>query len=172
MADAGQKFLADEQATAEAGADLAHAALQRVPLEPFAVMLYLSGDLGAGKTSLARGIIRALGHRGAVRSPTYTLLEPYDETRVPVCHFDLYRLGDPSEVEFLGVEDCFASGRLCLVEWPDRGESAIPTADLALHLCSEGAGRRLEWEARTPAGRELIRALPASWQSDGYDACR
>ncbi len=154
----GNRFLDSEQATEAAGAAIARAAASLLASGnlPAALMITLSGDLGAGKTCLARGVMRALGHRGPVKSPTYTLVEPYEDTRIPVCHFDLYRLVDPEEVEFLGVDDCFESGRLCLVEWPDRGAGFLPSADLAIRLSPEKTGRRLQWHAMTAAGSRLV----------------
>lgn len=162
----GSVFLRDEQATESAGAALGCAAEALMPSLPSALVVYLRGDPGAGKTCLARGVIRGLGYTGAVKSPTYTLLEPYEETRFPVCHFDLYRLGDPVEVEFLGVEDCFETGHLCLVEWPDNGAGSVPAADLETELVTERNGRRLKWRAGTRAGRQLGIALSRAGHTD------
>ncbi|MCE8018224.1 tRNA (adenosine(37)-N6)-threonylcarbamoyltransferase complex ATPase subunit type 1 TsaE [Halomonas sp. MCCC 1A17488] len=121
--------------------------------------VYLEGELGAGKTTLTRGILRAHGHAGAVKSPTYTLLEPYELKGGRVYHFDLYRLGDPEELEFIGGRDLFADDALCIVEWPSRGEGWLPMPDLhvALSLCDSGREARLE--AYTEHGRSALEAL-------------
>lgn len=163
MQQEGRVFLADEAATESAGAALGRAAAEICGNLPAALMVYLHGDLGAGKTCLARGVMRGLGHAGAVKSPTYTLLEPYEDTRIPVCHFDLYRLSDPGEVEFLGVDECFEAGRLCLVEWPDRGAGCMPSADLVIRLTPHQRGRHLQWQASGPAGAQLIESLSQGW---------
>jgi len=153
--ESGALYLPDESATESAGSALAGGAETLISSWRSALMVYLRGDLGAGKTCLVRGVMRRLGHAGAVKSPTYTLLEPYERTRVPVCHFDLYRLSDPGEVEFLGVEDCFGSGHLCLVEWPDRGAGRMPAADLEIELEIAHSGRVLHWRSGTAAGHRL-----------------
>lgn len=136
--------LADAAATEALGAALART------LPPRAV-LHLEGDLGAGKTTLARGLLRALGVTGAVRSPTYTLVERYDTAAGEAIHLDLYRIGDPGELEFLGLES--DAGRLWLIEWPQRGAGALPAADLVLRLGHAGAGRVAVLEPRSDAGR-------------------
>lgn len=159
----GCVFLDDEQATEAAGAALGRAAGTLCGNLPAALMVYLQGDLGAGKTCLARGVMRGLGHAGAVKSPTYTLLEPYEDTRIPVCHFDLYRLSDPGEVEFLGVDECFEAGRLCLVEWPDRGAGCVPPANLVIRLTPHRKGRLLHWNASDSAGAQLAESLSQDW---------
>ena len=155
--------LADESATIGFGGALAEA------MDKGGLCIYLRGDLGAGKTTLSRGIITALGHRGAVKSPTYTLVEPYELEERTVYHFDLYRLVEAAELEFLGVEDYFSAAALCLVEWPARGEGFIPAADLVLNLWhevavdsgSDGCARALHCEACSPRGVALLSALTA-----------
>ncbi len=119
----------------------------------------LEGVLGAGKTTFVRGFLRALGHAGSVRSPTYTLVEPYRIGGVEVIHMDLYRLADPMELEDMGVRDYFGSSSWIFVEWPERGAGVLPTADLSLRLEPEGAGRHALAEAVSPLGVSWLRAL-------------
>ena len=122
-------------------------------------VVYLQGDLGAGKTILSRGIIRALGHQGAVKSPTYTLVEPYELPAVTIYHFDLYRLADPEELEYMGIREYFGPRNLCLVEWADRGAGEIPDPDVKLSINHHGEGRRITIEACTHHGKTMLEAL-------------
>lgn len=122
-------------------------------------IVYLDGDLGTGKTTLVRGVLRGLGHRGSVRSPTYTLLEPYDLGALRLFHLDLYRLGDPEELEFLGLRDLLDADSVLFVEWPQRGAGVLPPADLEIRLDYSASGRVLELMPRTPAAEALLAAL-------------
>ncbi len=110
-------------------------------------LVFLEGDLGAGKTTLCRGILRGLGYQGRVRSPTYTLMESYEVPSGYVYHFDLYRINHPEELEFIGGRDYFLPHNLCLVEWPERGKGWLPAPDLVIHLSGAGEQRQLllEW---------------------------
>lgn len=142
-------FLPDASATDAIAARFA------ATLPPASVMLHLQGDLGAGKSSFARALLRALGIQGPIRSPTYTLVERYPLTEGrEALHLDLYRIGDPGELEFLGIDhDAVA---LWLVEWPERGASALPAPDLRLSMAIEGEGRRLQVAANTAIGQAWV----------------
>lgn len=157
MSDAVDLFLADAEATARLAQALARTA-------PRPAVVLLHGDLGAGKSTLARAWLRALGVTGAIRSPTYTLVERYPLAGGgEALHLDLYRIGDGAELEFLGLDD--ADAALWLVEWPERGGDALPPADLRITLAMEADGRRATlvplgpagtpWLARATAGQSL-----------------
>ncbi|MCL1126145.1 tRNA (adenosine(37)-N6)-threonylcarbamoyltransferase complex ATPase subunit type 1 TsaE [Shewanella surugensis] len=122
-------------------------------------VLYLSGDLGAGKTTLSRGLIQGLGHKGAVKSPTYALVEPYEFNDMVVYHFDLYRLLDPEELEFMGIRDYFTDNSIGLIEWPDRGFGLIPEADVAILMKYDGMERIITLEAKTEKGYSMLSCI-------------
>jgi len=151
--------LADAAATERLGAMLARA------LGPGGAVLYLRGDLGTGKTTLARALLRTLGHVGAVRSPSYTLVEPYDIGGRPVFHLDLYRLSAPGELEYLGLRDLDPGRDLILVEWPEHGLGELPPADLEIGLNYQGMGRQATILAGSKPGTTILGGLQAGTYS-------
>jgi len=147
--------LPDAAATERAGAALARALAA-------GMVVTLAGDLGAGKTTLARGVLRALGWRGPVKSPTYTLVEHYPLSNLYLYHFDFYRFDDVSEWDDAGVAECFRDDALCLVEWPERVAGRLPGPDVAItlaHASAGATGRTLTATATTRAGERCIDAL-------------
>ncbi|OCR24327.1 ATPase [Pseudomonas syringae] len=122
-------------------------------------LIFLEGDLGAGKTTLSRGIIRGLGHVGAVKSPTFTLVEPYEIGSIRAFHFDLYRLVDPEELEYLGIRDYFEDDALCLIEWPQRGAGFLPKPDLTITIGAHAEGRSLTLSPGGSRGETWCAAL-------------
>jgi tRNA threonylcarbamoyladenosine biosynthesis protein TsaE len=152
------RILADETATESFARELASA----MPVSAEPLIVYLEGDLGTGKTTLARGMLRALGERGPVRSPTYGLLAQYPLPGGLVRHLDLYRLRGPEELEALALRDLLPGSRLWLVEWPGRGAGALPPPDLHVVLDLEGRGRGVHVSADSEAGRQWLGALSGS----------
>jgi tRNA threonylcarbamoyladenosine biosynthesis protein TsaE len=144
--------LPDEEATLALGRRLA-------ALVEGGVVIYLHGDLGAGKTTFARAFLRALGVGERVKSPTYSLVEGYDLGGRRAFHLDLYRIADPGELEWLGLDSLAEPGAVVLVEWPERGAGALPPVDLDIHLRHEAGGRAARFEPRTGVGRGLAESL-------------
>ena len=125
-----------------------------------ALQVQLHGDLGSGKTTFARGFLRALGYAGVVRSPTYTLVECYDVGAITVVHADLYRLQDPDELEALGLRDLAIAGHIWLIEWPQRGGRWLPAADLDVTLGARPDFHELELQGATAAGAQWLARIP------------
>lgn len=122
-------------------------------------IVYLHGTLGAGKTTFCRGVLAAWGHQGTVKSPTYTLVEPYVLDAQRVYHFDLYRLGDPEELEFIGVRDYFDGQSLVLIEWPERGQGMLAKADLHIEILLNKHGRTVQVRAETEKAGQVLKQL-------------
>ncbi len=123
------------------------------------LVLYLQGQLGAGKTTLARGLLRGFGYEGAVRSPTFTLLEPYEFENMTLVHLDLYRLGHGEELEFLGLREYCREDTIILVEWPERGEGFLPQADVICFIKLDVDGRELTFTSNSDSGRKFVGQL-------------
>lgn len=145
-------FLADEAATLAFAAKLAG-------IVGDTAIIFLQGQLGAGKTTFSRGFIHALGYDGAVKSPTYTLVEPYDLGGFHLFHFDFYRVRDPHELEYIGIRDYFAPPALCLIEWPEYGGDYLPSPDLSCFIELQGEGRQLEIVAQSALGEKILERL-------------
>lgn len=145
--------LPDSAATEALAATLAHSRPERA-------VVYLEGELGAGKSTLARAWLRALGVTGAIKSPTYTLIERYPVPGGEAAHLDLYRLAGAAELDFLGLDELAAEATLWLIEWPERGQGSLPAPDLRLRLAPAGEGRRAWLEAGTPLGQAWLARLP------------
>ena len=146
--------LADERATEALGSKLAGSLVD-------GLVVYLSGDLGTGKTCLVRGLLQALGHDGPVKSPTYTLVENYSLPGRDIYHFDLYRLHDPEELDLIGIRDYFDGHTCCFIEWPERGQGWLPQQDLEVHITLHGEGREAVITAATDPGQSVLVNLTA-----------
>lgn len=178
MKDQYSEELANEEATLEFGARLARATFLQEPSSSaetgstdgdtdysnsgqssLGAVIHLQGDLGAGKTTLTRGILRGYGYAGAVKSPTYTLVEPYEFDLCNIYHFDLYRLADAEEVSYLGADEYFLDRNLCVVEWPEKGADFIPSPDLTIVLQGTGTARHLSCQTKTEKGQTIAKRL-------------
>lgn len=122
-------------------------------------VIHLRGELGAGKTTLARGFLRALGHEGRVKSPTFTLVEPYVIDDLNIYHFDLYRINDPEELEAIGIRDYCENRAICLFEWPELGGDSVPAADIDLCIDHQDRGRIIHINGRSPSGLNIVNRL-------------
>lgn len=131
-------FLADEAAMLAFGAKLASTINSPA-------LVFLQGDLGAGKSTLVRGFMRGLGYSGRVKSPTFTLVEPYEMVDKTIYHLDLYRLADPEELEFIGIRDILSAESLCLIEWPEKAGGILGEPDILININSMNEGRKLEF---------------------------
>jgi len=152
--------LPDEEATAMLGRELA-------PLLKPGMVVWLDGELGAGKTTLTRALLRALGHKGPVKSPTYTLVEVYVVSSIYWYHFDFYRFNHPEEFEDAGLGEYFRNDAVCLVEWPEKAAGHVPPPDVALVFRFAGDGRQLELVAASEKGKACLNALQSRWPPAG-----
>lgn len=132
-----QKYLHNTEETERFGAEIYYSL-------PSKCVVYLYGELGAGKTTLVRGCLRAAGYTGTVKSPTYNLVEEYTIAGKKIIHFDLYRITDPEELEWIGIDDYFNQDSICFIEWPDKGKGFLPEPDTVISLAVQGSGRLVE----------------------------
>jgi tRNA threonylcarbamoyladenosine biosynthesis protein TsaE len=150
-------FLPNENATISIGSSLAHVVKSNSHQQ--ALVVYLYGDLGAGKTTLTRGFVRGMGHVGNVKSPTYTLVEPYELEPWRVFHFDLYRLADPEELEYMGIRDYFNDDCCCFIEWPEKGTGLLANADLIITIVYQDEQRVISLQAKSTFGEQVVTSL-------------
>jgi len=146
------KYLPDEAAQEALGAELAQLCRQ-------GLVIFLKGELGAGKTTFARGFLRGLGYTGKVKSPTYTLVEEYVFPEKTCFHFDLYRLADPEELEFMGIRDFLLDRDILLIEWPEQGAGFLPEPDIQIDIDYQNTARKLILKAMTSKGNHILKQL-------------
>ena len=150
------KFIPDEASMLMFGKHLAAAARRHID---FNQVLFLHGQLGAGKTTLARGFLQGLGYEGRVKSPTYTLVESYELPECSVFHFDLYRLHNPQELESIGIQDYFIPNSICLIEWPEHGKGILPVPDLSCEIDIQNDSRNIKLVAHSANGETILQRL-------------
>ena len=153
--------LADTDATVNLGRSLA----RTVQSLNHGIVVYLNGDLGAGKTTLTRGFVQGMGHNGNVKSPTYTLVEPYELAQWQVYHFDLYRLADPEELEYMGIRDYFNQQSCAFIEWPEKGQGVLQKPDFVIDLAYSKEQRTVEIMAENELGKKVLTLLSAHYIS-------
>lgn len=129
------------------------------------LVIFLQGELGTGKTTLTRAMIQAMGFEGPIKSPTFTLVEPYEDLKPAVYHFDLYRLVEPEELEWMGFRDYLSTGGICLIEWPEKGQGFLPKADLRIVIEHAKIGRNIEFIAESIEGKQCLAKLVACMES-------
>lgn len=151
-----QIHLPNEKATLKLGESIAHYS------EELGV-IFLQGQLGCGKTTLARGFLDAMGHRGFVKSPSFAIVEPYEDTKKPVYHFDLYRMSDPDELEYIGFRDYLVPENICLFEWPEHAARVLPPPDLRIVMDFDREGRMATLDADTAYGKYVLEQLEKHW---------
>ncbi len=162
--------LPDAEATIALGQALGHSVRQHVAeIRAAGLQVNLSGELGAGKTELVRAMLRALGVTGAIKSPTFALLEPYAVSSLDFYHFDFYRFADPNEFGSSGFRELFGPGRICAIEWPERAGPRLPTADLSIALSVQGDGRRASVSAASQLGRACLTSALAEFRTRHAD---
>lgn len=152
-----QQYIPDEISMLRFGKKLAEILIKQPASK--AITLYLNGDLGAGKTTLTRGMLQGIGHQGKVKSPTYTLVEEYHIASKMIYHFDLYRLADPEELEFMGIRDYFETDCLCIIEWAEKGKGLLPEADLLVNIDYVDDARNIELIAQSAQGKKVLAEL-------------
>jgi len=158
-------LLADEAATIAIGANLAKVLQWQNDQQQAqqALVVFLNGDLGAGKTTLTRGFVRGMGHQGNVKSPTYTLVEPYELPPWQVYHFDLYRLSDPEELEYMGIRDYFSDNCCCFIEWPEKGAGLLANADIIINMVYKEEQRIIDLRACSLRGQVVLQQLEQNY---------